>query len=79
VSCHHENISCQFAIIHHLLSSIYKHYRRRHFTFHCDLVSIVTAFIFDTSMLVPDDPDTLGRLIYVVTVETSRPVQVRHT
>jgi hypothetical protein len=33
----------------------------------------------NTSLLVPGDPGRLGTLIYIVTVETSRPGQARHT
>ena len=42
----------------------------------CD---IQRSSIKQTSLLVPGDPGRLGTLIYVVTVETSRPGQARHT
>jgi len=42
----------------------------------CD---IQRSSIIQTSLLVPGDTGRLGTLIYVVTVETPRPGQARHT
>jgi len=32
-----------------------------------------------TNLLVPGDPDRVGKLIYVINVETSQSVQERHS
>jgi len=34
---------------------------------------------FNINLLEPGDPDSLGTFVYVVTVETSRPLDARHT